>query len=226
MRSRSRTGSWSPWSRSPCSSPPASPRSSPRRTPGWATSASIYGAYFLAVCLATHIYLRIRLPNADPYLFPLVALLTAFGLVMVYRIDADPGPRPGQLVRARPRPLRPGHPLPARLRRAGALPLHDRRGRAAAAAGAAAAGDRPAGQRRLPRGQDRAARVPARRVLEDLHRRLPRQLPARAPRGADRRRAARARGDAAAAQAPRARCWSSGARRCSCSSSSATSAAR
>jgi cell division protein FtsW (lipid II flippase) len=49
----------------------------------------IYGAYFLAVCLATHIYLRIRLPNADPYLFPLVALLTAFGLVMVYRIDAD-----------------------------------------------------------------------------------------------------------------------------------------
>ena len=47
----------------------------------------IYGAYFLAVCLATHIFLRIRLPNADPYLFPLVALLTAFGLVMVYRID-------------------------------------------------------------------------------------------------------------------------------------------
>ena len=47
----------------------------------------IYGAYFLAVCLATHIFLRIRLPNADPYLFPLVALLTAFGLVMIYRID-------------------------------------------------------------------------------------------------------------------------------------------
>ena len=47
----------------------------------------IYGAYFFAVCLATHIYLRIRLPNADPYLFPLVALLTAIGLVMVYRID-------------------------------------------------------------------------------------------------------------------------------------------
>ncbi len=47
----------------------------------------IYGAYFLAICLATHLYLRIRLPNADPYLFPLVALLTAFGLVMIYRID-------------------------------------------------------------------------------------------------------------------------------------------
>jgi cell division protein FtsW (lipid II flippase) len=47
----------------------------------------VYGAYFLAICLATHIYLRLRLPDADPYLFPLVALLTAFGLVMVYRID-------------------------------------------------------------------------------------------------------------------------------------------
>ncbi|MDQ2629557.1 MAG: FtsW/RodA/SpoVE family cell cycle protein [Actinomycetota bacterium] len=47
----------------------------------------IYGGYFLALCLATHVYLRIRLPNADPYLFPLVATLTAFGLVMIYRID-------------------------------------------------------------------------------------------------------------------------------------------
>jgi cell division protein FtsW (lipid II flippase) len=49
----------------------------------------VYGAYFLAVCLAAHIFLRIKLPDADPYLFPLVALLTAFGLVMIYRIDAD-----------------------------------------------------------------------------------------------------------------------------------------
>jgi cell division protein FtsW (lipid II flippase) len=46
-----------------------------------------YGGYFLAICLATHVYLRFRLPNADPYLFPLVATLTAFGLVMIYRID-------------------------------------------------------------------------------------------------------------------------------------------
>ena len=48
-----------------------------------------YGAYFLAICVATHVYLRIRLPNADPYLFPLMATLTAFGLVMIYRIDQD-----------------------------------------------------------------------------------------------------------------------------------------
>lgn len=48
-----------------------------------------YGLYFLAICLATHIYIRIRLPQADPYLFPLMALLTAFGLVMLYRLDAE-----------------------------------------------------------------------------------------------------------------------------------------
>ncbi len=48
----------------------------------------IYGAYFLAVCVATHLFLRFRLPNADPYLFPLAALLTAIGFVMIYRIDA------------------------------------------------------------------------------------------------------------------------------------------
>ncbi|MFL5899467.1 MAG: FtsW/RodA/SpoVE family cell cycle protein [Solirubrobacterales bacterium] len=47
----------------------------------------IYGAYFLAICLAAHVFLRVRLPNADPYLFPLMATLTAFGFVMIYRID-------------------------------------------------------------------------------------------------------------------------------------------
>jgi len=47
----------------------------------------VYGAYFLAICLATHLFLRRALPDADPYLFPLVALLSAVGLVMVYRID-------------------------------------------------------------------------------------------------------------------------------------------
>ena len=50
-----------------------------------------YGLYFLAICLATHIYIRIRLPDADPYLFPLIALLTAFGLVMLYRLDSETG---------------------------------------------------------------------------------------------------------------------------------------
>ncbi len=49
----------------------------------------IFGAYFFAICLAAHVFLRIRLPYADPYLFPLVALLAAIGLVMLYRINSD-----------------------------------------------------------------------------------------------------------------------------------------
>ena len=47
-----------------------------------------YGAIFLALCLAAHIFIRFTLPHADPYMFPLVALLASFGIVMVYRIDA------------------------------------------------------------------------------------------------------------------------------------------
>ena len=48
-----------------------------------------YGAWFLGLCLAAHIFLRIALPHADPYLFPLFALLASFGLVMIYRIDEE-----------------------------------------------------------------------------------------------------------------------------------------
>jgi cell division protein FtsW (lipid II flippase) len=45
-----------------------------------------YGAVFLGLCLAGHIFIRMTLPHADPYMFPLVALLASFGIVMVYRI--------------------------------------------------------------------------------------------------------------------------------------------
>jgi cell division protein FtsW (lipid II flippase) len=47
-----------------------------------------YGAIFLGLCLAGHVFIRITLPYADPYMFPLVALLASFGIVMVYRISA------------------------------------------------------------------------------------------------------------------------------------------
>jgi cell division protein FtsW (lipid II flippase) len=47
----------------------------------------IYGGYFLALCVAGHLFLRVRLPDADPYLFPLCALLAAIGLVILFRID-------------------------------------------------------------------------------------------------------------------------------------------
>jgi cell division protein FtsW (lipid II flippase) len=47
-----------------------------------------YGAWFLGLCFAGHLFLRFTLPHADPYLFPLVAVLACFGLVVIYRIDA------------------------------------------------------------------------------------------------------------------------------------------
>ena len=48
-----------------------------------------YGAIFLGLCLAAHVVLRFTLPYADPYLFPLFAVLACFGLVMIYRIDDE-----------------------------------------------------------------------------------------------------------------------------------------
>src|SRR4051812_12705462 len=48
-----------------------------------------FGAVFLGLCLAVHVVLRFTLPHADPYLFPLFAVLACFGLVMIYRIDED-----------------------------------------------------------------------------------------------------------------------------------------
>jgi cell division protein FtsW (lipid II flippase) len=54
------------------------------------TDASLtYGALFLALCFAAHLVLRCTLPDADPYLFPLVAVLACFGLVVIYRLDED-----------------------------------------------------------------------------------------------------------------------------------------
>jgi cell division protein FtsW (lipid II flippase) len=46
-----------------------------------------YGAIFLGCCLLGHLFIRWRLPNADPYLFPMVAVLASIGLVELYRIQ-------------------------------------------------------------------------------------------------------------------------------------------
>jgi cell division protein FtsW (lipid II flippase) len=48
-----------------------------------------YGAIFLGLCVFATLFIRARLPDADPYLFPLAATLAAFGLVEIYRIDED-----------------------------------------------------------------------------------------------------------------------------------------
>ncbi|HEY7891666.1 MAG TPA: FtsW/RodA/SpoVE family cell cycle protein [Solirubrobacteraceae bacterium] len=53
-----------------------------------ASSVSLtYGAIFLGLCLAAHVVIRVALPDADPYLFPLAAVLASVGIVMVYRIE-------------------------------------------------------------------------------------------------------------------------------------------
>src|SRR5277367_3099672 len=53
-----------------------------------ASSVSLtYGAIFLGLCVVTHVVIRFTLPHADPYLFPLAAVLASVGIVMVYRIN-------------------------------------------------------------------------------------------------------------------------------------------
>lgn len=47
----------------------------------------LYGAGFLGLCIIAHLIATIALPDADPYLLPLVAVLACFGLVELYRID-------------------------------------------------------------------------------------------------------------------------------------------
>lgn len=58
-----------------------------RRDAFLSNTSLIYGGVFLALCLVGHLVIRFTAPNADPYLFPLVALLACFGLVELYRID-------------------------------------------------------------------------------------------------------------------------------------------
>jgi cell division protein FtsW (lipid II flippase) len=64
------------------------PSASTNLTFNHASNVSLtYGALFLGLCLAAHLVIRFALPDADPYLFPLVAVLASVGIVMVYRIE-------------------------------------------------------------------------------------------------------------------------------------------
>jgi cell division protein FtsW (lipid II flippase) len=64
------------------------PRASTNLTLNHASSVSLsYGLLFLGICLAAHLVIRFSLPDADPYLFPLVCILASVGIVMIYRID-------------------------------------------------------------------------------------------------------------------------------------------
>jgi cell division protein FtsW (lipid II flippase) len=51
------------------------------------TASLLYGAIFLALCVAGHVVIRYALPHADPYMFPLAAVLASVGIVMIYRIE-------------------------------------------------------------------------------------------------------------------------------------------
>jgi cell division protein FtsW (lipid II flippase) len=54
------------------------------------SSASLtYGLIFIGLFAAAHLLLRLAAPHADAYLLPLVALLSAMGIMMIYRIDPD-----------------------------------------------------------------------------------------------------------------------------------------
>ncbi len=66
----------------------SSPGASTNLTLNHVSGASLaYGAIFLVLCVAAHAVIRFALPDADPYLFPLVAVLASFGIVMIYRIE-------------------------------------------------------------------------------------------------------------------------------------------
>lgn len=46
----------------------------------------IYGLIFVAIFLGLHLLLRALLPQADPFLLPITALLSAFGLTEIFRL--------------------------------------------------------------------------------------------------------------------------------------------
>ena len=54
-----------------------------------------YAALFLGLYLVAHAVARLAVPYADPYLLPMVALLTAVGLTLIYRLNPDDAFRQG-----------------------------------------------------------------------------------------------------------------------------------
>ncbi len=186
-----------------------------RNAPGGATNLTLnhassvsltYGAVFLGLCLAAHLVIRYALPNADPYMFPLVAVLASVGIVMVYRIEPTLARQQAQwmvlglvlFVGDDPRAAQ------ARCQRARTLSLHDRAGRHRHHGAAAPARHRRAGQRRLSRHPRRQRVLPARRARQGRDRDLPRQLSARQPPDPRDGGQARARPDDPADEAVRA----------------------
>jgi cell division protein FtsW (lipid II flippase) len=59
------------------------------------TASLSYALFFFGLYLAAHTVARVTVPNADPYLLPMAALLTAFGVTEIYRLDPDDAFRQG-----------------------------------------------------------------------------------------------------------------------------------
>jgi len=50
------------------------------------TASLTYAVFFFALYLAAHVVARVTVPQADPYVLPIAALLTAVGLTEIYRL--------------------------------------------------------------------------------------------------------------------------------------------
>ncbi|HEY4976915.1 MAG TPA: FtsW/RodA/SpoVE family cell cycle protein [Gaiellaceae bacterium] len=57
-----------------------------------------YAGFFIALYLAAHLVARLIVPEADPYLMPMAALLTAVGLTEIYRLNPTDAFRQGLWV--------------------------------------------------------------------------------------------------------------------------------
>src|SRR5215510_44778 len=62
------------------------------------TESLSYALFFFALYLTAHVVARLTVPQADPYLLPLAALLTAFGVTEIYRLEPDNAFRQGMWI--------------------------------------------------------------------------------------------------------------------------------
>ncbi|HEX9349890.1 MAG TPA: FtsW/RodA/SpoVE family cell cycle protein [Gaiellaceae bacterium] len=62
------------------------------------TGSLSYAFFFFALYVAAHVIARLTVPQADPYLLPMAALLTAIGVTEIYRLDPDNAFRQGLWV--------------------------------------------------------------------------------------------------------------------------------
>jgi cell division protein FtsW (lipid II flippase) len=62
------------------------------------TGSLSYALFFFGLYLTAHVVARLTVPQADPYLLPMAALLTAFGLTEIYRLEPDNAFRQGTWI--------------------------------------------------------------------------------------------------------------------------------